>query len=63
MALAMPSLRRLGEDIEIVLHELAFGTVRRSLRKQAQMELHRHVRLGTLDSELLELTLYLEVCL
>lgn len=61
MALAMAALRRLGEDIETALYQLAFGTVRRSLRKQTKKELLRHVRLGTLDSRLLGITTYLEV--
>lgn len=61
MALALAALRRLGEDIETALYQLAFGTVRRSLRKQTKKELLRHVRLGTLDSRLLEITTYLEV--
>jgi hypothetical protein len=61
MALALAALRRLGEDIETSLYQLAFGTVRRSLRKQTKKELLRHVRLGTLDSRLLEITAYLEV--
>lgn len=61
MGLALAALRRLGEDIETSLYQLAFGTVRRSLRKQTQKELLRHVRLGTLDSRLLEITAYLEV--
>lgn len=60
MALAMAALRRLGEDIETALYQLAFGTVRRSLRKQTKKELLRHVRLGTLDSRLLGITTYLE---
>jgi hypothetical protein len=58
----MAALRRLGEDIDTTLYELAFGTVRRSLRKQMRAELRRSSnRLGSRDSQLLEITSFLEV--
>jgi hypothetical protein len=61
-ALAMAALRRLGEDIEVALYELSFGTVRRSLRKQVILELRRNAtRLGSFDSRLLEITKFFEV--
>ncbi|CAK9198622.1 unnamed protein product [Sphagnum troendelagicum] len=60
-ALAMAALRRLGEDIEVALYELSFGTVRRSLRKQVILELRRNAtRLGSFDSRLLEITKFFE---
>lgn len=61
-ALAMAALRRLGEEIDVALYELAFGTVRRGLRKQMRAELRRSTnRLGSRDSQLLEITSFLEV--
>lgn len=61
-ALAMAALRRLGEEIDVTLYELAFGTVRRGLRKQMRAELRRSTtRLGSRDSQLLEITSFLEV--
>lgn len=58
----MAALRRLGEDIDTTLYELAFGTVRRGLRKQMRAELRRSSnRLGSRDSQLLEITSFLEV--
>lgn len=61
-ALAMAALRRLGEDIDVTLYELAFGTVRRGLRKQMRAELRRSTnRLGSRDCQLLEITSFLEV--
>lgn len=61
-ALAMAALRRLGEEIDVALYELAFGTVRRGLRKQMRTELRRSTnRLGSRDSQLLEITSFLEV--
>jgi hypothetical protein len=58
----MAALRRLGEEIDVTLYELAFGTVRRGLRKQMKTELRRSTnRLGSRDSQLLEITSFLEV--
>lgn len=58
----MAALRRLGEEIDVTLYELAFGTVRRGLRKQMRAELRRSSsRLGSRDSQLLEITAFLEV--
>lgn len=45
---AMIALSRLGEDVETVLRELAFGTVSRFLRSQVIKEL---ARLGCLNSQ------------
>lgn len=45
---AMIALSRLGEDVETVLRELAFGTVSRFLRSQVIKEL---VRLGCFNSQ------------
>ncbi|KAI5076391.1 hypothetical protein GOP47_0008456 [Adiantum capillus-veneris] len=45
---AMIALSRLGEDVEMVLRELAFGSVSRFLRSQAIKEL---ARLGCLNSQ------------
>ncbi|XP_024371913.1 uncharacterized protein [Physcomitrium patens] len=60
-ALAMAALRRLGEEIDVAHYELAFGTVRRGLRKQMRTELRRSSnRLGSRDSQLLEIVLFLE---
>ncbi|OVA08128.1 Spatacsin [Macleaya cordata] len=53
-ALAVATLQRLGEDIEISLKQLLFGTVRRSLRMQIAEELKRYGFLGPYEWKMLE---------
>ncbi|XP_024514946.1 spatacsin [Selaginella moellendorffii] len=52
--IALAALRRLGEDIPTVLHDLAFGTVRRSLRAHTTKELRRHGHLDPKEYRLLQ---------
>ncbi|GLJ32063.1 hypothetical protein SUGI_0645700 [Cryptomeria japonica] len=59
-ALAIAALHRLGEDVEANLRELAFGTVRRSLRSQVTQELKKHSCLRSRDVKILERVLLLE---
>lgn len=58
----MATLQRLGEDIEICLKQLVFGTVRRSLRMQIAEEMRRYGYLGPIESKMLESVSLLEVC-
>ncbi|BBN07122.1 spatacsin [Marchantia polymorpha subsp. ruderalis] len=51
---ALAALRRLGEDIDIALRELALGTLRRFLRGQVVKELQRLRCLTLNDFQLLE---------
>ncbi|KAL3688215.1 hypothetical protein R1sor_014524 [Riccia sorocarpa] len=51
---ALAALRRLGEDIDIALRDLALGTVRRFLRAQVVKELQRLRVLSASDFQLLE---------
>ncbi|KAL2630311.1 hypothetical protein R1flu_014997 [Riccia fluitans] len=51
---ALAALRRLGEDIDIALRELALGTMRRVLRAQVVKELQRLRCLSANDFQLLE---------
>ncbi|KAG6556016.1 hypothetical protein Mapa_001956 [Marchantia paleacea] len=51
---ALAALRRLGEDIDIALRELALGTLRRFLRGQVVKELQRLRCLSVNDFQLLE---------
>ncbi|KAJ7523405.1 hypothetical protein O6H91_18G050100 [Diphasiastrum complanatum] len=60
MAVALAALRRLGEDIEVSLRELAFGSIRRQLRQQAAKELRRHSHLTSRELEVLEVITLLE---
>ncbi|CAM6098196.1 unnamed protein product [Calypogeia fissa] len=53
-ALAIAALRRLGEDIESALRDLALGTVGRLLHAQAVKELQRLMRLSASDIQLFE---------
>ncbi|KAH9323150.1 hypothetical protein KI387_017789, partial [Taxus chinensis] len=53
-ALAIAALHRLGEDVEVNLRELAFGTVRRTLRFEVTQELKRHSYLRSRDVNILE---------
>ncbi|KAL5818547.1 hypothetical protein ACOSQ4_022389 [Xanthoceras sorbifolium] len=52
--LAVATLQRLGEDIELCLKELVFGTVRRSLRVQIAEEMRRYGYLGPYEWKILE---------
>ncbi|XP_058111329.1 uncharacterized protein LOC131254340 isoform X2 [Magnolia sinica] len=52
--LAIATLQRLGEDIEISLKQLVFGTVRRSLRMQIALETKRLGYLGPYEWKMLE---------
>eukprot|EP01018_Ginkgo_biloba_P020370 Gb_30364 [translate_table: standard] len=58
--LAIAALCRLGEDTEVSLRELAFGTVRRHLRTQVTEELKRYGHLGSRDLLILERVSLLE---
>ncbi|KAF5960350.1 hypothetical protein HYC85_001559 [Camellia sinensis] len=52
--LAVATLRKLGEDIETSLKQLAFGTVRRSLRMQIAEEMKKYGYLGPYEWKILE---------
>ncbi|XP_042492983.1 uncharacterized protein LOC122072667 isoform X2 [Macadamia integrifolia] len=52
--LAVATLQRLGEDIEISLRQLLYGTVRRSLRVQIAEEMKRHGYLAPHEWKMLE---------
>lgn len=59
----MIALSRLGEDVETVLRELAFGTVSRFLRSQVIKELARLGCLNSQDLRTFEMIFNLEVLL
>lgn len=59
-ALAIAALQRLGEDIEINLRELAFGTVSRFLRTEVTQELKRCNHFRSPDFKILERVSLLE---
>ncbi|KAL7230412.1 hypothetical protein ACSBR2_008822 [Camellia fascicularis] len=52
--LAVATLHKLGEDIETSLKQLAFGTVRRSLRMQIAEEMKKYGYLGPYEWKILE---------
>ncbi|XP_058186031.1 uncharacterized protein LOC131303262 isoform X4 [Rhododendron vialii] len=52
--LAVATLHKLGEDIETSLKQLAFGTVRRSLRVQVAEEMKKYGYLGPYEWNMLE---------
>ncbi|XP_022741667.1 uncharacterized protein LOC111293165 isoform X2 [Durio zibethinus] len=52
--LAIVTLQRLGEDVEICLKQLLFGTVRKTLRMQIAEEMRRYGYLGSFEWNILE---------
>lgn len=58
----MATLQKLGEDIELVLRQLLYGTVRRSLRAQIADEMKSNGYLGTHELHMLEKISLVEVC-
>ncbi|XP_028112522.1 uncharacterized protein LOC114310657 isoform X1 [Camellia sinensis] len=52
--LAVATLHKLGEDIDTSLKQLAFGTVRRSLRMQIAEEMKKYGYLGPYEWKILE---------
>ncbi|OMO83726.1 hypothetical protein COLO4_22364 [Corchorus olitorius] len=52
--LAIATLQRLGEDVELCLKQLLFGTVRRTLRMQIAEEMRRYGYLGSFEWNILE---------
>lgn len=59
----METLLRLGDDVEVILRELLFGTVRRSLRKQIAEEMKKKGDLRSHEWKTLERIFLIEVCL
>uniref|UniRef100_A0A1J3EY96 Spatacsin C-terminal domain-containing protein n=1 Tax=Noccaea caerulescens TaxID=107243 RepID=A0A1J3EY96_NOCCA len=53
-AVAIATLQRLGEDVEVCLNQLVFGTVRRSLRYQIAEEMRKHGFLRPYEDNVLE---------
>lgn len=60
-ALAVETLLRLGEDIELILRQLLLGSVRRSLRAQIAKEMESYGYLRRHEWEILERISLLEV--
>lgn len=60
--LAIATLQRLGEDVEICLKQLLFGTVRKTLRVQIAEEMRRYGYLGSVEWKILERISLIEVC-
>ncbi|XP_007048161.2 PREDICTED: uncharacterized protein LOC18611704 isoform X1 [Theobroma cacao] len=52
--LAIATLQRLGEDVEVCLKQLLFGTVRRTLRMQIAEEMRIYGYLGSVEWNMLE---------
>ncbi|XP_028951098.2 uncharacterized protein [Malus domestica] len=52
--LAVATLQRLGEDVEVSLKQLLFGTVRRYLRVQITEEMNRYGYLGPYEWKILD---------
>ncbi|XWS41450.1 hypothetical protein CRYUN_Cryun17cG0082900 [Craigia yunnanensis] len=52
--LAIATLQRLGEDVEVCLKQLLFGTVRKTLRMQISEEMRRYGYLGSFEWNILE---------
>lgn len=54
-------MHKLGEDMEISLKQLAFGTVRRSLRTQVAEEMKRYGYVGPYEWKMLDRISLIEV--
>ncbi|KAK8673759.1 hypothetical protein V6N13_112074 [Hibiscus sabdariffa] len=52
--LAIATLQRLGEDVDVCLKQLLFGTVRKTLRLQIAEEMKRYGYLGSIEWKILE---------
>ncbi|XP_063949090.1 uncharacterized protein LOC108222676 isoform X2 [Daucus carota subsp. sativus] len=52
--LAVTTLQKLGEDIELCLRQLTFGTVRRPLRLQLAAEMTKYGYIGPYEGDILE---------
>ncbi|KAE8706827.1 ubiquitin carboxyl-terminal hydrolase 27-like [Hibiscus syriacus] len=52
--LAIATLQRLGEDVEICLKQLLFGTVRKTLRVQIAEKMKRYGYLGSVEWKIME---------
>ncbi|KAL8125295.1 hypothetical protein AgCh_012832 [Apium graveolens] len=52
--LAVTTLQKLGEDIELCLRQLIFGTLRRSLRLQIAAEMTKYSFIGLYEGDILE---------
>lgn len=52
--LAVATLQKLGEDIELCLRQLTFGTLRRSLRLQIAAEMTKYGFIGPYEGDILE---------
>ncbi|KAL4378943.1 hypothetical protein GQ457_02G009710 [Hibiscus cannabinus] len=52
--LAIATLQRLGEDVDVCLKQLLFGTVRKTLRLQIAEEMQRYGYLGSIEWKILE---------
>lgn len=61
IGLAIATLQRLGEDVEMCLKELMFGTLKRSLRVQITEEMIRYGYLGPRELKIVEKILPIEV--
>ncbi|WCJ29873.1 hypothetical protein M5689_011476 [Euphorbia peplus] len=57
---AIATLQRLGEDIEVCLKQLLYGTVRRSLRIQVAEEARRYGYVGPFEWKIIEMILLIE---
>lgn len=59
----MATLEKLGEDVELVMRELLFGTVRRSLRSHIIDQMKKHGFLRMDETRILERISLIEVSL
>lgn len=54
-------MQKLGEDIELCLRQLTFGTLRRSLRLQIAAEMTKYSFIGPYEGDILERMSLIEV--
>lgn len=59
--LAIATLQRLGDDIEVSLKQLLYGTINRSFRVEIAAEMKKYGYLGPFDQRMMDRILHIEV--
>lgn len=59
--LAIATLQRLGDDIEVSLKQLLYGTINRIFRVEIAAEMQKYGYLGPFDQRMMDRILHIEV--
>lgn len=58
---AIATLQRLGDDIEVSLKQLLYGTINRTFRVEIAAEMEKYGYLGPFDQRMMDIILHIEV--